>query len=213
MENFDEMQKLVEKWELTALLMKCNDSSEKIQLSNILEEMVDNIKHMGDDSESKEKAGILLPLVARIFYEGVHDIKIDKVISIVDKLFPAINEVSGYHCIDKEAELTSMCADVYIKSLKTRNIMENTLHAGKGFVLILPQEEEVSKSSIILTTGGVNPDLVYGKIVDIDSREKYEIGDLVYLHKQSALQLNHMNTKYLISKIENICAYIPIEVS
>ena len=86
--------------------------------------------------------------------------------------------------------------------------MENKLLAGESFVLILPQEEAVSKSSIILTTGGTNSDLVYGIIESIKDGLCYNVGDFIYIHKQSALQINYKNTKYYLSKIENVCAYI-----
>jgi len=124
MNNFNEMEKLVDKWEPTGLLIGCKDLSDKIQLSDILEEMADNVMHIYNEEDSNEetqtKAGILIPMVVRVFNEGVRDINIDRLIEITDELFPKLKQMEevAYNNIDAEAEFTSMCADTYIKEYK-----------------------------------------------------------------------------------------------
>ena len=117
------MEKLVEKWEVTKLLSDCKDESEKIQLATALDEMAETISGWpveDQDLDSETKAGILIPLVAGIFYEGVHDIKIDRVISIVDELFPQLKklEESNITGLDAEAEFCEVCKEKYIETEK-----------------------------------------------------------------------------------------------
>ena len=120
MNTFEEMEKLVDKWDKTGMLDKCMYLSDKIQLSDALEEMADNILHKynADDSsdDDKTKCGILIPMVVRAFYQGARIIDIDKMINIVDELFPKLQQMEddAYNRIDGEAEFMIMCVDKYI---------------------------------------------------------------------------------------------------
>ena len=117
MNNFNENEKLVDKWEHTGLLTECNDLSEKIQLSNTLEELADNLLHNDDGSEdSVTKSGILIPLAVRIFREGIRDINVDKLLNIVNKLYPKLQSMidESYNSIDGEAEFVVLCQEEYI---------------------------------------------------------------------------------------------------
>ena len=124
MNTFNDMEKLVEKWELTGLLIDCKDLSEKIQLSEILEDMANYLFNKYDTLDMSDydmtKAGILIPLCVRIFYNGVTDINIDKLVDVVDTLFPKLKQMGddSYNRIDGEAEFTLLCADTYIKEYK-----------------------------------------------------------------------------------------------
>lgn len=121
MNDFNEYEKLVDKWEQTGLLTECKDLSEKIQLSNILEEIADNLLHINDESdEFRTKAGIIIPLSVRIFNAGVNDIDFDKLMNIINELFPLLDKMENesYTRMDGEAEFTLMCADRYIEKYK-----------------------------------------------------------------------------------------------
>lgn len=120
MSNFNEMEDLVQKWESTGLLTDINDLSEKIQLSNTLEEIADNLMHSNDESDAfQTKAVIMLPLARRVFSAGARDIEYDKLSNVIDELFPLLEglEKEAYNNIDAEAEFTCMCEEKYLKDI------------------------------------------------------------------------------------------------
>lgn len=123
MDNFSELEKLVDKWEITQLLSECDNLSDKILLASLLEDTANII--LGEnkkDDESKIKAGIIIPSVVRIFNHGIQDIDIDILRELIDTNFPLLEQMENdaYNRIDGEAEFTLMCVDTYIKKYKEK---------------------------------------------------------------------------------------------
>ena len=124
MNNFNEYEKLVEKWESTGLLTDINDVSKKIKLSNILEEIADNLMHDNDDTDVFEtKVGIMIPLAVRIFREGIENIDYDKLSVVINTLYPKlqsmIDEADIY--MFAESEFVVLCQEKYINLYGDKN--------------------------------------------------------------------------------------------
>lgn len=119
--KFEEMEYSVEKWERTGLLDGCKDLSEKIRLSTILEDIANNLLKINEQTdEFQTKAGLMIPMAARIFYQGTDDITFDKLNSFLDKNLP---DLKNYHTkcwsnIDGEMEFVSDYTDKYIDEVK-----------------------------------------------------------------------------------------------
>lgn len=123
MNNFNELEELVEKWEKTQLLSECDNLSDKMILASLLEDTANIIlSENKKDDESKIKAGIIIPSVVRIFNNGIKDIDIDILREMIDTNFPLLEQMENdaYNRMDGEAEFTLMCVNTYIKKYKEK---------------------------------------------------------------------------------------------
>ena len=125
MNTLNTNEKLVSKWETTGLLNDCKNSSERIHLSEALGEMANILIHTATDNstvEDKTKAGILIPLVARIFGEGVYPINIDRVIELVNEEFPKLENMNQITMtgLDAEMEFIQICSEKYVHEFKEK---------------------------------------------------------------------------------------------
>lgn len=114
------MENRIKKWEETELLIECKDPDEKMELSNVLEELADNLLHNDDQThECQIKAGILIPLSVRLFNMGCRNININRLINLVNELYPKLQSYAWDSPFDQDAEMEfiCLCEEEYIKIL------------------------------------------------------------------------------------------------
>jgi len=105
------MNELINKWEPTSLLTKCDLDEEKIKLCGLLESTIELSERKNDE----ELMSLIIPLIARIYYSVRKDVNIQRVIDLFYENIHLKHELQVVAGIDAEMEVALIIENQYIK--------------------------------------------------------------------------------------------------